>query len=497
MEAPLLVVLLVPLAAALGAALLSYRHTRDMLTVLLGGVLVWQVGYLFFAWQHIPTDPPSLTLLFWLPGLSLAFSVDALGLIFALVSSILWVVTHLYASGYMHHNKEQHQKRFFTCFALAIFAAQGMAFADNLLTLFLFYEVMTLVTFPLVAHQGTVDARKSAVTYLGWLLGGSLLFFLPALIWIYTRTGTLDFWAGGVIAGHFSALETGILLALLLYGIGKAALVPMHRWLPAAMVAPTPVSALLHAVAVVKAGVFTVLKVISGTVGIAHLHESVLQDFWAGGWWVYLAAFSVLWASWKALKQDNLKRLLAYSTVSQLAYISLAASLLTPLSLLAAAFHIAGHALAKITLFFTAGAIYTASGKKAIGELNGIGRMMPWTMGAFAIAALSMIGLPPTVGFLSKYYMMLGAMEAVPERGGVVIVTLVLSTLLNAAYFLPILWRAFFLAPAKTEKAHGEAPALLLVPLCITAASVIGCFFLPDLWVFLATVFTQQSILFI
>jgi multicomponent Na+:H+ antiporter subunit D len=304
-------------------------------------------------------------------------------------------------------------------------------------------------------------------------LGSSIVFLLPAIVATWVFTNTLDFTPGGIMAGKVPPVIGGILLLLYLYGIGKAALMPMHKWLPAAMVAPTPVSALLHAVAVVKAGVFTVVKVTVYIFGIDYLRELALADVA-----LYLAGFTILMASIIALRQDNLKRRLAYSTISQLSYVVLAALILSPISTMGAALHIAVHAFGKITLFMAAGAIYTAAHKINVSQLDGIGRRMPWTMGAFAIGAISMIGLPPAAGFLSKWYMLLGALEV--EQWFAVGV-IVLSTLLNAAYFLPIIYAAF-LKPEISDghsHEHGEAPLPIVLALVTTASATILLFLFP------------------
>ena len=413
---------------------------------------------------------PQLFVLEMLPGIALGFRVEPLGMLFALVASGLWIVNSLYSIGYMRGNDEPHQTRFFVCFSLALAATMGIAFASNLLTMFLFYEALTLVTYPLVTHHGDDEARAGGRTYLGYLLGTSIVLLLPAIIATWAIAGTLEFTPGGILGAAPSNVAVGGLLALYMFGIGKAALMPVHRWLPAAMVAPTPVSALLHAVAVVKAGVFVAVKVIVYVFGTASLAGLRSAD-----WLPPVAGFTVIAASIVALRADNLKRRLAYSTVSQLSYIVLSAALFAPLSVIGAVLHILAHAVGKITLFFAAGAIYTASGKTEVSELDGIGRRMPWTLGAFAVAVLSMIGLPPTVGFLSKWYMLAGAMQTAQWLAVAVFVA---STLLNAGYFVPIVYRAFLRSPQKDSPSHGEAPLSMVIALCATAAATVALFFL-------------------
>ena len=419
--------------------------------------------------------PIELKLLAPIPGLNIAFAVEPLGMLFAVVASFLWIVNSIFSIGYMRGNKEPRQTRFYVCFAVAIAATIGLAFAENLFTLFICYEVLTLSTYPLVAHHKNDEARQAGRTYLGILLGSSIVLFLPAIIATWVFTETLSFTPGGIMTGKVPHIFGSILLFLYIYGIGKAALMPIHRWLPAAMVAPTPVSALLHAVAVVKAGVFTIVKIVVYIFGLDYLRELAFADIA-----LYLAGFTIIAASIVALRQDNLKRRLAYSTVSQLSYVILAALILSPLSTMGAALHIAVHAFGKITLFMAAGAIYTAAHKINISQLDGIGKRMPWTMGAFAIGALSMIGLPPAGGFLSKWYMLLGALEA----GQIfALAVIIVSTLLNAAYFLPIVYAAF-LKPETSgahDHKHGEAPLPILIALGITASATVLLFFFPNL----------------
>ncbi len=417
-------------------------------------------------------ERPSVTVLTMLPALSMELTIEPLGMLFALVASGLWIVNSIYSIGYMRANNEANQTRFYVCFAIALAATMGIAFAGNLLTLFLFYEALTISTYPLVTHHGTPEAKRAGRIYLGVLIGTSIGLLLLGIVWTWSLTGTLEFRTGGILAGKASATTTGVLLALYMFGIGKAALIPVHRWLPAAMVAPTPVSALLHAVAVVKAGVFSVVKVIVYVFGIDNL-----ASMSSGKWLAWVAGFTIIAASIVALRADNLKRRLAYSTISQLSYVTLAAALLTPISIVGAAFHIAAHAVSKITLFFAAGAIYTASHKTEISQLDGIGRRMPITMTAFAIGALSLIGVPPAVGFISKWYIISGA-----AGGGQlwVIALLIVSTLLNAAYFLPIVYVAFF-KTSRDEATHAEAPLPMVIALMVTAALTIGLFFFSDI----------------
>ncbi len=435
--------------------------------------LVTAVALAFTVWQLVPHllagERPGVAVTEVMPGLEIAFRVEPLGMLFGALASSLWVVNSVYSIGYMRANSETHQTRFYVCFAIALAATMGIAFAANLFTLFLFYELLTLSTYPLVSHKGDPDTVRSARVYLGLLLLTSIGLFLPAIIWTYAVAGHGDFTPGGILEGSISGPAVGLLLALFVLGIGKAAVMPVHRWLPAAMVAPTPVSALLHAVAVVKAGVFTVSKVIVYIFGIDFLFGEP-----SSGWLVYLAAFTIIAASVIALRQQNLKRMLAYSTISQLSYVVMAAAILKPLAEIGAAVHMVAHAFGKITLFFAAGAIYTASRKTELHQLRGIGRRMPWTMTAFTIGALSMIGVPPTGGFVSKWYILAGAFQS---DNLLAIGTLVISTALNAAYFLPIVFMAWF-AQEERESGpdHGEAPLLVVAALTCTAALTIGFF---------------------
>ena len=473
--AALLAALLGPLAGAVLIALCGQRpNLREGVTLATAALLFYCVASLLPA--VLAGAQPALALIEVMPGLALAFRLEPLGMLFALVASGLWIVNSVYSIGYMRANAEAHQTRFYVCFALSLAATMGIAMAANLFTLFLCYEALTLVTYPLVVHAGSGAARAGGRVYLGLLMGTSIVFMLPAIIFTMMVAGTTDFTAGGVLGGKLSGAALGALLALYMFGIGKAALMPFHRWLPAAMVAPTPVSALLHAVAVVKAGVFCVVKVTVYIFGVEQLATETNVY-----WLAVVAGFTIIAASIVALRADNLKRRLAYSTVSQLAYIVLGMAILAPLSIVGAVLHIAAHALGKITLFFAAGAIYTAAHKTEVSQLDGIGRRMPWTMAAFAVGVLSMIGLPPTAGFVSKWYMLSGAMAA---EHWLAVGVIAASTLLNAGYFVPIVYRAFFVAPQQDRDAlhaaHGEAPWAMVAALVATAAGTIALFFLPE-----------------
>lgn len=405
-----------------------------------------------------------------LPGLDLAFKVDALGLTLALTASFLWIITSAYAIGYMRALDEHAQTRFYMCFAIALSATMGAAFSANVFTLFVFYEIITVSTYALVAHDETPEAIKGARKYLVYLLGTSIVFFLPAMFFTFYYAGTLDFASQGILAGKASHAMITVIFVLFMAGIAKAGMMPFHIWLPAAMVAPTPVSALLHAVAVVKVGVFTVVRIVLYVFGVDLLSEIGLGVILA-----YAASFTIIAASIMALRQDNLKLRLAYSTVSQLSYIVLAVALLTPSGITSSIMHISIHAFGKITLFFAAGAIYVATRKKYISEMDGIGRRMPFTMAAFTVGSLSMVAVPPVGGFISKWYLILGAVEAhmVP-----VLVVLALSTLLNAGYFFPIVYAAFFKeGPGGSAHRISEAPAMMVAPIVITAAGALALFF--------------------
>ena len=422
-----------------------------------------------------------------LPNISIAFRVDELGMLFALVASSLWIVTSLYSIGYMRGLKEHSQTRFYSFFAVSLSATLGVAFSANLFTLYLFYEMLSLATYPLVTHHQDKEARTGGRTYLTYLLSTSIGFVLPALIFIFLKTGGgMDFVAGGFLDGHIEGTTAMVLLLLLTFGFAKAGIMPFHSWLPGAMVAPTPVSALLHAVAVVKVGVFCILRVYSGVFGIDFMSGLELGEIIT-----WIAGFTIVVSSLIALSQDNLKRRLAFSTIGQLSYIILGMALLTPAGMTGSMMHIAMHAFGKITLFFCAGAIFQATGKKYISQMVGIGKRMPITMTAFFIGSLSVVGIPLAGGFWSKFYLLQGTVH---NGQYAMLVVLLISSLLNAAYFFPIAFKAFFCRPEESlfEDKVDEAHICSVIAISVTALVTFILFVYPEPFFSLAEAAAQQ-----
>jgi len=426
----------------------------------------------------------ALTLFEIAPGAAIAFRVDGFGMLFAIVASSLYIVTSIYSIGYMRGLDEHGQTRFVSFFALAISATIGAAFSANLLTLYLFYEILSLATYPLVAHHQDENSRISGRRYLTFILGTSIALVLPAMIYCYHVTGTLEFSTAGIFSDQLSKPAATVLLLMFVFGFAKAGIMPFHSWLPAAMVAPTPVSALLHAVAVVKVGVFSIVRVMTGIFGV-----DLLAHFNLGVVVMTIASITILLGSCIALSQDELKRRLAYSTISQLSYIIFGVALLSPQGLLGGVIHIVMHAFGKITLFFCAGAIFVATGKKYISQMSGLGKKMPFTFAAFFIGSLGVIGLPPSGGFYSKWNLIIGTLEA---QQTIFMLVLLLSSFLNAFYFLPIVYKAFF---GKSEDEQDNVPVkiaeanlCLVIPLIITSIISIVLFFFPTVFVNLVKV---------
>ncbi len=444
----------------------NLRESFSILASVLKFLLVLNISFYVFK-GHIVY----LKLVEIFPNVALEFKIDEIGIIFALVSSFLWIFTTLYSIGYMRGLKEEHQTRYFCFFALAMFSTLGVAFAGNLLTLYMFYELLSLSTYPLVVHHQDEKARISGRKYLIYILGTSIGLVLPAMIICYNLTGTLSFEPSGILNNKVSLFMANVLLLMFVFGFAKSAIMPLHAWLPAAMVAPTPVSALLHAVAVVKVGVFSIIRIFTGIFGIkllAQLNSTHIITFFA--------AFTIITASLIAMSQDELKRRLAFSTISQLSYIILGISMLSPKAIAGGILHIIMHAFGKITLFFCAGSIMVGAGKKYISEMDGLGRYMPYTMGLFFLGSLSIIGLPPMGGFISKWYLLLGAVEI---KSLVLMAVILLSSFLNCVYFLPIAYNAFFKAP-KEDFSYVKENYLCVIPALIAVIGSLVLFFYPD-----------------
>ncbi|MFD2190613.1 proton-conducting transporter membrane subunit [Pistricoccus aurantiacus] len=401
-----------------------------------------------------------------LPGIDFVLHADAWSLMFISLSSLLWLLTTLYAIGYLAHSHQR--SRFFGFFSLCVFATSGIALSGNLITFLIFYELLTLATYPLVVHKGDPESIRAGRKYLAYTLFGGTL-FLAGVVWLTAIAGPIEFSATGVLSGR-TDLAPGVLqgiFLLLIAGLGvKAALVPLHSWLPVSMVAPAPVSALLHAVAVVKAGAFGISRIVYDVYGVEFAAVLGVTTPLA-----IMAATTIIYGSTVALFQDGLKRRLAFSTISQVSYIALGTAIAGPIATVGGIIHLVHQGLMKITLFFCAGNLDETLGITKVSQMNGVGRRMPWTMTAFSVAALGMIGVPPLAGFVSKWYIGFGAVESGAYW---VIPVLVGSSLLNAAYFLPILYAAWFKAPDSDQifaprAGRLETHWMLLLPPLLTA----------------------------
>ncbi len=440
---------------------------RTTLNLAGAGVKLLLVAVLFLRVAQQEYEELRLPLL---PDMELVLRADALSLLFLTLSACLWLLTTIYAIGYLEGSP--HRSRFFGFFSLCVSATTGIALSGDMVTFVIFYEMLTISTYPLVVHRGTPAALHAGRIYLAYTLSGGVVLFF-ATVWLRAIAGPLDFSPGGVLSTLDPTLHGSltIIFALLILSLGvKAALVPLHIWLPSAMIAPAPVSALLHAVAVVKAGAFGIIRVIHDIYGIGFSVELNLLFPLA-----LLAAFTVIYGSIRALSQNDLKRRLAFSTVSQVSYILLGVAMATPLATIGGLVHLVHQGVMKITLFFCAGNLAETLGIHKIDEMDGVGRRMPWTMAAFTIAALGMIGLPPLAGFISKWYLGLGGLAAGQPW---MILVLIASTLLNACYFLPVLHRIWFVQPRQdwppsTLRGGRETTWALLAPPLITAILIV------------------------
>jgi multicomponent Na+:H+ antiporter subunit D len=462
----MLVALLAPLSAAL--LILAFRNrpnVREAWSLL--GAATMVVASLSLVPGALAGRAPELDAFPIIDGVTLGFRADAAGVVFAAMASVLWLLTSFYAIGYVRSTDEHRQTRFFASFAVCMTSVAGLALARDLFTFFICYELLTVATYPLVTHKDSEAALAAGRRYLGYLLSGGVALLLGMGL-LYAEVGSLEFVAGGFAAGALSPGMVGVVFALFAFGFGtKAAVMPFHAWLPSAMIAPTPVSALLHAVAVVKGGVFGFVRAIGYVLGPEALAGLAVTDVVAA-----LAAATILIASLIALRQDNLKRRLAFSTVSHLSYIVLGLTLLSTTAWDGGMYHLVNHAALKITLFFCAGAIYAHAHLDRVSQLDGVGRRMPVTMTAFAVASLGLAGLPPMGGFVSKTFLITGAIETGNPVYAAILLT---SSVLTAAYLFPIVYRAFFV-PEPEGRLRSEARTTMVAPLATTAviALVLG-----------------------
>lgn len=476
---PFLAIGIAFLAALLVSLSNRYPNIREMwstiASVTMFGVVISMVGGVLNGVTY------EYTLFYLTDTIGLTMRVDPAGMIFAALASMLWIPINFYSIGYMRNNHEGMQTGYFAAFALCIGSTMGIAMASNLLTFFIFYEILTISSYPLVLHERDEEALLASRKYLAYTLVSGQL-FLAGTVGVYCIAGTMDFTAGGFLRGDMAPAWVLQLLFVLMIMAGsvKAAVMPLHGWLPAAMVAPTPVSALLHAVAVVKTGAFAVLRVLGFVFGPKLLAELGIADVLA-----WAAVVTILASSFIALRQDNLKRRLAFSTIGQLSYIVLGGAILTPLAFKGAYLHLVAHAVMKITLFMCAGCIIVRTHLHDISEMDGIGRRMPITMGCFAIASLGIAGTPFIVGFISKWNLAMGAMQAGKP---LFIAAWIASAVLAMAYLMPVVRMAFFKPePIHDPRRYGSISYCMLIPICFTAilAVILGVdpeLFPPDFY---------------
>lgn len=481
----LLILTLISVPILILPVMYLFRHNQDARenVSLFGGFVNLSVVLSLFS-QLNEGQIQNWDVLRLLPGVSLAFRVDSLSCLLLLTAGFLWPLATLYSAGYLRGHRESNQTRFFSMFCVAIAATNAVAVSANLLTLYLFYEILSLSTYPLVTHHQDKEARSAGRRYLAFIMGGSVGLALPAMVYIYVATGSLTF-GNTLLVIQQGGLPAVLVTLAFLYGFSKAAVMPMHAWLPGAMVAPTPVSSLLHAVAVVKVGVFSVIRALCDVLGADFLLTHQTHYLVTA-----LCALTIIVSAALMVSQDNLKRCLAFSTIGQLSYIILAVSLLNKDGITGGTAHIFMHAFGKITLFFCAGALAVHAHKKYISQFDGLGRAMPWTFGAFTVGCLAIIGLPPTGGFISKWLIVTACLKAgMPIVAGLLLV----SSLLKAWAFFPIIFRAYF-APKPEDEHHPteDAPWLMRLPLMVTAVGSVLLFFFPQHLLKLAAHFASE-----
>ncbi|PLX29120.1 MAG: proton-conducting membrane transporter [Clostridiales bacterium] len=455
-----------PMALAVGMHFVEFKNESYKRAYLLGGVFL----NFIFAMMVIFVANPEMHIFKINDFMEIYFKVDGMSKLFITMTSILWIFTTAYSFDYMHH--EGKEQKFFTYFLVTYGVIVGISLAGNIFTFYIFYEFLTLSTFPLVIHTGTKEALASGKKYLIYSFSGATLVLL-GMILLFSVTGTLDFVPGGILEGV--AINNRVTAAYVILFLGfsvKAAMVPFHSWLPAAMVAPTPVSSLLHAVAVVKSGIFALIRITFYLFGAEAVNAMHVR-----GYLSILVALTILMGSFVALHQENLKKRLAYSTISQLGYIMLGILLLNEDGLTGALLHLINHAVIKITLFFCVGIIMLRTGYKTIGEIRGIGKKMPITMGCFSIASISLIGIPPTNGFVSKWFLAMGGLQ---ENRAIFVVILLVSAILTAAYLMPIVITAFFPGEMGKELENSEPPLMMLIPVVVLTGITVAFGLFPN-----------------
>ncbi|RZN62240.1 proton-conducting transporter membrane subunit [Methanonatronarchaeum sp. AMET6-2] len=441
----------------------KHRDLREAITfitsIIIFGLVASMAPHIYGGGKYVLETPELL------PGISISFLVDPLGMFFALLASLLWIVTSMFSVGYMRGLKEHKQTRYYAAFAISIAATMGVATSKNLFTLFIFYEILTIATYPLVIHEETEKAMKAGWKYLGYTLTAGAVFLLLALIITYDIAGTLTFADNGFLTEDMAS--TGmlqLLFVIFIIGFGvKSAIMPLHSWLPSAMIAPTPVSALLHCVAVVVSGTFGVIRVVTNVFGV-----ELTNIIGMGVALATVASITIILSMLIALKKDKLKAKLAYSTINELSYIVLGAALLSYFGVAGSIVHMSNHAFMKIGMFFFAGAVFVATGKEYVSEMDGIGWRMPIPTLVFSVGALSLAGVPPLVGFVSKWYLIKGAMQA---ELYIFVLVLVASALLNILVFWPVIYRAFFKKP--DVKLKTPSSKWITAPMVFTMAGTI------------------------